>query len=314
MTSPYNLALQAARQVAADQDYPEATLFMVATPIGNLADISLRALCVLDLVDRIACEDTRHTAQMLGVYGLNKPLLPLHQHNEHSASQKVLEHLHAGERIAYVSDAGTPGVSDPGAVLAHVVRSQGFRVMPLPGASSVITLISAMGLAHTSDDWAAQGFRFVGFLPAKGQARLAALADLGNSSQTTLWMEAPHRLDKLGLELHALGARALTIGRELSKRFEHITTIRCDALADWLAADTQHSKGEFVFALAPAPAAEHDHGEAMRVLDLLLEELPVKSASRIAATLTGTSKKTLYDWALQRKRLGSTEARDDVGP
>lgn len=275
---------------------------MVATPIGNLADIGLRALCVLDLADRIACEDTRHTAQLLNAYGLNKPLLPLHQHNEQSASQKVIDYLHAGDRVAYVSDAGTPGISDPGAVLVHAAQAQGFRVMPLPGASSVTTLLSAMGLAQQTDDWLAQGFSFTGFLPPKGQARQTALDSLATQSRTVVWMEAPHRLDKLALELASLGQRPLTIGRELSKRFEQISTIACADLAAWLAADSQRSKGEFVFALPPAAvSADADQTEAIRVLDLLLEELPVKSASRLAASLTGQSKNTLYDLALQRK-------------
>ena len=275
---------------------------MVATPIGNLADISLRALCVLDLADRVACEDTRHTAQLLNAYGLNKPLLPLHQHNEQGASRKVIDHLLAGERVAYVSDAGTPAISDPGAILVHSAQRQGVRVIPLPGASSVTTLLSATGVAQQHDDWAHQGFGFSGFLPPKGQSRQAALQALAQSARTEVWMEAPHRLDKLAVEVHAWGQRPLTIGRELSKRFEQIATVPCQDLAAWLAADPLRSKGEFVFALAPTERKEApDDAQAMALLDVLLQELSVKSASRIAAQLTGGNKKALYDLALSRK-------------
>jgi 16S rRNA (cytidine1402-2'-O)-methyltransferase len=296
------LALQAAQQAAGAQDYPKATLYMVATPIGNLADISLRALHVLGLVDRIACEDSRHTSALLTAYGLHKPLLPVHQHNEQSAATQVLEHLRAGERIAYVSDAGTPGVSDPGAVLVHAVQAQGFRVMPLPGASSVTALISATGGPRHDDAWARQGFVFAGFLPAKGQARSEALQALGSQERPVVFMEAPHRLDKLALELLAFGQRTLVLGRELSKRFEQIERIECAALAPWLSADAQRSKGEFVLVLMPAIAqADASLAQASAVLDLLLEELSVKSASRLAAAITGHNKKALYDLALQRQ-------------
>lgn len=295
--------------MAGEQDYPQATLYMVATPIGNTADISLRALHVLDLADRVACEDTRHTAQLLHVFGLHKPLLPLHQHNEHSASAKVLEHLQSGERVVYVSDAGTPGVSDPGALLAHAVRSQGFRVMPLPGASSITTLLSATGMPSAGDDWATQGFVFMGFLPAKGQARQAAIEALTHHRQAVIWMEAPHRLDKLASELHALGNRALTVGRELTKRFEHIVTLPCQSLGDWLASQAEHRKGEFVFALEPATGeAPAMDAQVTRVLDLLLAELPIKGACRVAAGITGLSKNALYDLALSRKGAAGQNA------
>ena len=179
-------ALLAARDAAGSQHYPQATLYVVATPIGNLADITLRALHVLQLVDAIACEDTRHTQSLLRAYGIDRPgaqLLALHQHNESEAAQAVVARLAGGERIAYVSDAGTPGVSDPGARLVAAARDAGHRVLPLPGASCVTTLVGAAGLVSDgSGDSASSAFVFAGFLPSKAGERdsaVQALAGLG---------------------------------------------------------------------------------------------------------------------------------------
>jgi 16S rRNA (cytidine1402-2'-O)-methyltransferase len=288
---------------------------MVATPIGNLADISLRALHTLERVDVIACEDTRHTAQLLQSYGLHKPLLAVHMHNEHEGAAQVIARLHSGQRVAYVSDAGTPGVSDPGAVLVHAARTAGLRVIPLPGASSVTSLISAVGLLQSHQDWAQQGFVFTGFLPAKGAERAQALSALTACTRSAVFMEAPHRLDKLATELAPFGERGLTIGRELTKRFESITTLACQDFSQWLKASDVNSKGEFVLALAPSPAASTSDSESvvLRTLAVLLAAVPLKTAVQLTVSLTGANKKVVYAAALaqQAKATASDDAPTD---
>ena len=269
----------------------------MATPIGNLADVSLRALHVLGLVDRIACEDTRHTQQLLRAYGIDRAgdrLLALHQHNEAEAAQKVIDWLAAGERVAYASDAGTPAVSDPGARLAAAVQAAGHRVVPLPGASSITTLLSAAGSVGEG------GFVFAGFLPAKSGERDAAVQALSAEPRAVVLLEAPHRIAALAGSLASLGDRPVTIGRELTKQFEEIATVPCDGFATWLAADPQRSRGEFALVLhGVAQAAASDDGE--KVLRLLLAELPVKTAVKLAAEITGAPRNALYDQALKLK-------------
>ncbi|MBS0453200.1 MAG: 16S rRNA (cytidine(1402)-2'-O)-methyltransferase [Proteobacteria bacterium] len=305
--SLFRTALQAARDAAGSQDYPQGTLYVVATPIGNLADVTLRALHVLDMADAIACEDTRHTQSMLRAYGIDRKggtqLLAVHQHNESEAAQSVIGRLAQGERIAYVSDAGTPGVSDPGARLAAAVRAAGHRVLPLPGASSVITLISAAGLvAADADDYSA--FVFTGFLPSKATERDSAVARLAAEPRAVVLLEAPHRIEALARALAALGTRRITVGRELTKQFEEIDTVPCDGLAAWLGAkDHQRTRGEFALVLHPQPAggdAAADEGE--RILQLLLAELPVKTAVRLAAEISGAPRNALYQRALELRR------------
>jgi 16S rRNA (cytidine1402-2'-O)-methyltransferase len=296
-SSSFANALNAAREAAGAQDYPKGALYVVATPIGNLADVSLRALHVLGLVDRIACEDTRHTQQLLRAYGIDRTgdrLLALHQHNEAEAARKVVDWLAAGERVAYASDAGTPAVSDPGARLAAAVHAAGHRVMPLPGASSITTLLSAAGSVGEG------GFVFAGFLPAKSGERDAAVQALAAEPRAVVLLEAPHRIAALAGALANLGDRAVTIGRELTKQFEEIATVPCSALATWLAADPQRSRGEFALVLhGAAQAASGDDGE--RVLRLLLAELPVKTAVKLAAEITGAPRNALYEQALKQK-------------
>lgn len=296
-SSSFANALTAAREAAGAQDYPKGALYVVATPIGNLADVSLRALHVLGLVDRIACEDTRHTQQLLRAYGIDRAgdrLLAVHQHNEAEAAQRVIDALAAGERVAYASDAGTPAVSDPGARLAAAVRAAGHRVVPLPGASSITTLLSAAGSTGEG------GFVFAGFLPAKAGEREAAVSALSGESRAVVLLEAPHRIEALGRSLAALAERPVTVGRELTKQFEEIATVPCAELATWLAADPQRSRGEFALVLhGVAQAAASDDGE--RVLRLLLAELPVKTAVKLAAEITGAPRNALYDLALRLK-------------
>lgn len=283
---------------------------MVATPIGNLADITLRALEVLQRVDAVACEDTRHTAGMLTQYGLHKPLLPLHQHNEAEASQTVLARLQMGERVAYVSDAGTPAISDPGARLVRTVREAGCRVVPLPGASSVTTLLSAAGIEPVHNELAAAGFAFVGFLPPKTKERERAVQALATESRALVILEAPHRIQDMALSLSILGNRPVSVGRELTKQFEEIATVACADLPAWLAASPQRSKGEFALVLhplAPTAATEGDlPASARHTLHLLLAELPLKTAVRLATDITQLPKNVLYEAALAWKAAQDT--------
>ena len=279
---------------------------MVATPIGNLADITLRALHVLQLVDTIACEDTRHTQSLLRAYGIDRSpqqLLALHQHNEAEASQSAIARLRAGQRIAYVSDAGTPAISDPGARLVAAVRAEGLPVVPLPGASSVTTALSVAGIA--SDD--VIGFVFAGFLPAKASEREAAVQTLLNERRAVVLLEAPHRIEALAAALAALSDRPLTIGRELTKQFEEIATVAAAEFSPWLAAQANRTRGEFVLVLHPAPVpAQSGETEGLRILKLLLAELPLKTAVKLAADISGGSRNALYDAALEMKQLSKT--------
>ena len=295
----YGPVLHAAQSAAGAQHYPQGSLYVVATPIGNLADITLRALHVLALADTVACEDTRHTQTLLRAYGIDKPaaqLLAVHQHNEMQAAQEVTTRLRQGQRVAYVSDAGTPGISDPGARLVAQLRDQGLRVLPLPGASSVSALLSAAGI----DDTAAPGFVFAGFLPAKAAERAAVLEDLEQQARAVVLLEAPHRIEALAQALAVWGPRAVTIGRELTKQFEEIHTLPAAELAAWLAADSNRLRGEFTLVLHPAAnavAAVQDD----RVLALLMEHLPLKTAVQLAAQISGESKNALYARALALK-------------
>ena len=283
------------------QHYPQSTLYVVATPIGNLADISLRALHVLQLADAIACEDTRHTQGLLRQFGIDKPLLAVHEHNELEAAVGVIDRLQRGERVAYVSDAGTPAVSDPGARLVAAVRTAGLRVMPLPGASSVITALSAAGVAAVAGD---SGFVFAGFLPSKAAERDTAVAALQTEVKAVVIMEAPHRIEALALALAALGDRPVTVCRELTKQFEEIATTPANQLAAWLAAGPQRTRGEFVLVLHPA-AAVRAADDGQRVLQLLLAELPLKTAVKLAADITGAPRNDLYACALKLKSDGN---------
>ena len=288
------MALSAAKAAAGMQHYPQGMLYVVATPIGNLADISLRALHVLQLVDCIACEDTRHTQGLLRQFGIDKTSLAVHEHNEQEAARGVIDRLQRGERVAYVSDAGTPAVSDPGARLVAAVRNAGLGVMPLPGASSVTTALSAAGMLGDS------GFVFAGFLPSKAGERDQAITVLQLEPKAVVIMEAPHRIEALALAMNPLGSRLITICRELTKQFEEIATVAADQFAAWLALGAQRTRGEFVLVLHPVmQALPKDDGQ--RVLRLLLAELPLKTAVKLAAEITGAPRNDLYDAALKLK-------------
>ncbi len=284
------------------QHYPQGALYVVATPIGNLADITLRALHVLQTVDVVACEDTRHTQTLLRAYGIeagSSRLLALHQHNEAEAAQAVLARLREGQRVAYVSDAGTPAVSDPGARLVAAVQAAGFRVVPLPGASSVITALSVAGCVDTTQP----GFVFAGFLPSKAGERAQAVQALAAESRAVVLLEAPHRIEALAQALVPLGLRTLTVGRELTKQFEEIGSTTAADFRAWLAAQPNRARGEFALVLHPLAASDAcGEGEGLRVLTLLLAELPLKTAVRLAAEITGVARNTLYEAALALKK------------
>lgn len=270
----------------------------MATPIGNLSDITLRALYVLQVADVIACEDTRHTQALLRAYGIDKPSsgwMAVHRHNEAGAADAVVDRLRQGQRVVYASDAGTPAVSDPGARLVAAARAAGFRVVPLPGASSVTAVLSVSGIADGD-----AAFVFAGFLPAKAGERDAFVAALAGEARAVVLLEAPHRVETFAQAMAALGSRAITVGRELTKQFEEIATLRCDALPAWFAADAKRVRGEFALVLHPAPVAAAV-GEGERVLRVLLAELPLKTAVKLAAEISGESRNALYDAALKLK-------------
>jgi 16S rRNA (cytidine1402-2'-O)-methyltransferase len=297
------LLQRAAAAATGHQRFEAGALYVVATPIGNLADITLRALHVLTRVDAVAAEDTRVAAALLAHYGIHKPLLALHAHNERAASAAVLERLARGESVALVSDAGTPAVSDPGAVLVAESVAAGRRVVPLPGASSALAALAAAGDARAS------GFRFAGFLPARGaerQATLRALLDADAGAALVLF-EAPHRIEALAAELAGHDAdRTVTLARELTKQFESIVTMPAHELPAWLGADAHRRRGEFVLVVharaAQPVAADGVPAAARHALQVLLRELPLKQAAALAAEISGASRKALYALALAQRR------------
>ena len=294
--------LAVAASVAGAQQYPAPALYVVATPIGNLADLSLRAVHVLALMDAVACEDTRHSAPLLRQLGLDKPLLAVHGHNERDAAAAVLGRLARGERVAYVSDAGTPAVSDPGAALVAAVVAAGYRAVPVPGASSALAALSVAG------DASGVPFTCVGFLPSRAGERTHALLRAAARAETVLLFEAPHRIEALATALAAAcPARTATLCRELTKQFETVATMPCAALAGWLAADANRTRGEFVVVLHARPGAEATAGDGAgepaheTTLRVLLAELPLKQAVALAAQLTGAPRNALYERALALK-------------
>ncbi len=272
-------------------------LYVVATPIGNLGDITLRALDTLKGADRIAAEDTRVSGTLLAHFGIRKPLVSIREHNEREAADRVIAWIVAGEAVAYVSDAGTPAVSDPGARLVAAVRAAGLAVVPIPGAAAVTTALSAAGVE-------AGAWLFQGFLPPKSGARRALLRSLAALPYALVFYEAPHRIEETLADMAAVfdGARAVTLARELTKKFESIVTLPLAEAPAWLAADANHARGEFVVVVhAPHEAAAAGDPEALRVLDILIGELPPTLAAKLAAKITGRSKAELYQMSLARK-------------
>lgn len=274
------------------------TLYVVATPIGNLGDITLRAIETLKNVDAIAAEDTRHTSGLLAHLGLTKKLFAVHEHNEHQAAEKLVIQLKNGENIALVTDAGTPGISDPGALVVDVVRKANIKVVPIPGVSAVITALSASGIQQI-------GFYFHGFLPASGAARRKVLEGLKSLTVTLVLYEAPHRIVECVEDITTvLGEeRNITFARELTKTFETIYACPVSRASAWLQADANQQRGEFVLLIEAAPTVEPQEisDEAQRVLKCLLAELPLKQAVTLTTDITKLKKNDLYDFALKLK-------------
>ena len=274
------------------------TLYVVATPIGNLGDMGQRAREVLAGVDCIAAEDTRHTAKLLAHFGIQTAQISLHEHNEDERARQVIGRLQAGESLALVSDAGTPLISDPGYRLVHEARAAGLRVVPVPGPSAIIAALSVSGLPTDR-------FSFEGFLPAKGGARRKALEALVDDPRTLVFYESSHRIGESLEDMRAVfGAdRPAAIARELTKTFEQVQDGGLGELVEWLGADPNRQRGEFVVMVAGRRRAEGelDEVEAARVMALLLEELPLKKAARLAADLLDLPRNTLYDLGLRLK-------------
>jgi len=273
-----------------------SALYVVATPLGNLADISLRALDVLRRVDAIACEDTRHTARLMQRYGIQTRLFALHEHNEAAAAQKLIQLLSAGKAIALVSDAGTPAVSDPGARAVALVREAGYDVVPIPGANAAIAALSAGGVLDAH-------FLFYGFLPTKPVARRKAIESLKTTLAALVFYEAPHRVVETVADLAEVlePQRTLVIARELTKLFETIVTLPLSDAPAWLAADDNRQRGEFVLIVSATPPSSDVPPETLRMLNLLMQELPLKQAVKLAAEISGESRNVLYDIALEQK-------------
>jgi 16S rRNA (cytidine1402-2'-O)-methyltransferase len=278
------------------------SLYVVATPLGNLHDITLRALAVLAAVDVVAAEDTRHSQRLLDAHGIRARMLAVHQHNEQEAAGAIVAELAAGRQVALITDAGTPAVSDPGARLVARVRAAGHPVVPLPGPCAAVAALSVSGFAEG-------GFRFVGFLPAKSGARVAALRDFADERAAMVFYEAPHRILECMADMEQVlgGAREVLIAREMTKLHEQVVRMPLAQTAAWFAADANRVRGEFVLVVEGAPAGEAVDAQARRVLDLLLEELPVKGAVRLATEITGAPRKALYALALERKGGDSPE-------
>ncbi|MDR2839083.1 MAG: 16S rRNA (cytidine(1402)-2'-O)-methyltransferase [Azonexus sp.] len=272
-----------------------AALYVVPTPLGNLADLTRRAEEILSSVPWVAAEDTRHSGTLLKSIGAAARLLPAHRHNEQAAAARIIERLQAGEAVALITDAGTPGVSDPGARIVAAVRAAACRVVPLPGPCAAVTALSAAGLVD-------EHFLFYGFLPAKAGQRRQVIEDLRGQSAALVFYEAPHRVLETVADLAAiLGERTLVIARELTKLFESIHSCPLGAALDWLQADPDRQRGEFVLLVSGAPE-QSDAAEGERVLQLLLADgLPVKQAAKLAAAITGMAKNALYDRALALK-------------
>ncbi|MBL1292432.1 MAG: 16S rRNA (cytidine(1402)-2'-O)-methyltransferase [Thiotrichales bacterium] len=284
-----------------------STLYVVATPIGNLDDISARALQVLNDVDVIACEDTRHSARLLQHFGIRTKMIACHDHNERNASAGIVALLKGGKAVALVSDAGTPLISDPGYIVLREVHNAGLKVSPVPGVSALVAALSVAGLATDR-------FVFEGFLPAKAAARQARLRRVVDEQRTLVFYESSHRiLASLGDFCEILGAdRDVTMAREITKKFETIHSTNLAALRAFVEGDPQQQKGEFVLVVSGAKVVA-DRIDSDHVLALLLAELPLKQAAALTSKITGANKNALYQTALAMKELGKEAGRNVQG-
>lgn len=276
----------------------EAVLYVVATPIGNLEDITPRALRILESVALIAAEDTRHSGRLLSHFNIKTPMIAVHDHNERQQQQKIIEKLQQGKDIALISDAGTPLISDPGFILVREVRAAGFQVAPVPGCCALVAALCAAGVPSDR-------FAFEGFPPAKSQQRLNYYAARANETRTLMFYESPHRIiDSLKDIVTAFGSeRSIVLARELTKTFETFLGGTAEEVLAQVEADPNQRKGEFVLMIEGAPEQDDSllDPRSSEVLDILLEELSVKQASALAARITGVKKKVLYQAALERK-------------
>ncbi len=278
----------------------EPALYVVATPIGNLRDITLRALDVLAGADVVAAEDTRNTSHLLKHHGIHaKQLIAVHQHNERGAAEKMVASIQSGLSVAFVSDAGTPAVSDPGALLVQAVLAAGLRVIPIPGASAVVAALSASGIN-------APHFLFYGFLPNKSAARRTVMQGLISHPYTLVFYEAPHRIVECVTDLHAVlgGSRQIVLAREVTKLFETIHSCSLAEAEGWLLSDANQQRGEFVVLVSGAQPAEGMSAETLATLALLMEDLPLKQAVQLTAKITGANRSELYQLALEMKDAG----------
>ena len=298
-----------------------AALYVVATPIGNLEDIGRRAARVLRSVDLIAAEDTRTSRPLLQSIGAGARCIALHAHNEAQAAADIVARIAQGQAVALISDAGTPGISDPGARLVTAAHAAGIRVVPIPGASAATTLVSAAGLPEGR-------FVFEGFLPTRPRQRRERLAKLAAAPVAFLVFEAPHRIEETAADLEATleSGRELVLGRELTKQFEQIVRLTAGELPAWLAGDANHRRGEFallVFAAETPPAPTHRDGAVprelsdigLRALAVLSADLPPRQAARLAAQISGDAADDLYRRAVadrdgRRRPAGDPPAGD----
>lgn len=271
-------------------------LYIVPTPIGNLSDITLRAIEVLKSVDCIAAEDTRHSGILLQHLDAKAPMMALHDHNEQQRASVLIEKIKQGQSVALISDAGTPLISDPGYHLVKACRDAGVKVVPLPGPCAAITALSAAGLPTDR-------FVFEGFLPAKEKGKEDRLQALADESRTMVFYESPRRvIDTLTSMLHVLGDRQMVAARELTKTFETIQALPLSEMIPWLQADENRTRGEFVLMVAGKTAQETElPTEATRTLTLLMAELPLKKAAALTAEIYGLKKNALYAWGLEQQ-------------
>ena len=276
----------------------DAVLYVVATPIGNLGDMTPRAVEILNSVALIAAEDTRHSGRLMAHFNIKTPMISVHDHNERQREQTILDKLASGDSIALISDAGTPLISDPGFIVARAVRDAGYKVVPVPGCSAVFTALCASGVPTDR-------FIFEGFLPAKRSGRQQQLSQFVSETRTVIFYESTHRiLDSLQDMIEVFGGnRHVVLARELTKTFETIHGDSLDNLLVWIKADANQQKGEFVVLVQGVEPvlSEGPSVETLRILDLLIEELPLKQAAALAAKITGEKKNALYQIALERK-------------
>ena len=271
-----------------EQVFPEGTLYVVGLPIGNFGDITLRALWVLSRVDAIAAEDTRETRKLLDKFGIHAKLISVREHNERSGAEQIVERLASGERVALVTDAGTPAISDPGAHAVAVIQDRGYGVMPIPGASAVVTALSAAGLNGS-------GFTFVGFVPPQEKARRASLAKYAARSEPFVLYEAPHRIKALLADLSVVleAEREVVVAREITKKFETFVKLTARDLAQWM--QTHEPRGEYVVLVDEAPKREFELGEAeRRWIEALSDLLPSSKVAAVVAKATGMPRQRIY--------------------